>query len=51
MQNTGRFKGECKLAARYSLISHLVINTVSSRVLASSNYVMQILSSPSQRRC
>lgn len=42
------FDGECGKASRLDVILHLFINIIATAVLASSNFFMQILSSPSR---
>ena len=42
------FDGDCINASRLDIILHLFINTIATAVLASSNFFMQILSSPSR---
>lgn len=43
------FNGDCKLSTSINLILHLLVNIVSGVVLASSNFFMQVLNSPSRR--
>ncbi|KAK3329266.1 hypothetical protein B0H66DRAFT_17750 [Apodospora peruviana] len=42
------FTGNCNTASRTNLALHLLINAVSSAVLASSNFFMQVLAAPSR---
>ncbi|KAJ3575418.1 hypothetical protein NPX13_g4044 [Xylaria arbuscula] len=42
------FKGDCTTSSNLNLLLHLAINIFSTAVLASSNFFMQILSSPSR---
>ncbi|KAH6657589.1 hypothetical protein BKA67DRAFT_192664 [Truncatella angustata] len=43
------YEAECSYISRLNLSLHLLINLVSSGVLASSNFYMQVLSSPSRK--
>ncbi|KAL2066537.1 hypothetical protein VTL71DRAFT_2608 [Oculimacula yallundae] len=43
------FHGDCKVSARISTLAHLVINILSTLLLASSNLCMQLLASPTRR--
>ncbi|KAI1745794.1 hypothetical protein F4680DRAFT_465645 [Xylaria scruposa] len=42
------FEGDCTTSSNLNLVLHLVINILSTAILASSNFFMQILSSPSR---
>lgn len=42
------FDGNCAKARNLSLVSHLIINILSTLLLAASNYAMQVVSSPSR---
>ncbi|KAI0194239.1 hypothetical protein F4808DRAFT_474875 [Astrocystis sublimbata] len=42
------FEGSCTTSSRLNITLHLLINVVSTAVLASSNFFMQILSAPSR---
>src|SRR5438034_3247328 len=42
------FEGPCKQSRRLNLGLHLLINVVSSAILASANFFMQVLTSPSR---
>lgn len=42
------FDGPCDKASRINVILHLLINLLSTAILASSNFFMQVLSSPSR---
>ncbi|KAI0870866.1 hypothetical protein GGS24DRAFT_89163 [Hypoxylon argillaceum] len=42
------FQGDCNLSTELNLILHLLINIVSGGILASSNFFMQVLNSPSR---
>ncbi|OIW32319.1 hypothetical protein CONLIGDRAFT_642048 [Coniochaeta ligniaria NRRL 30616] len=42
------FKGDCQLSSRYNTWLHLAINTISSGVLASSNFFMQVMVAPTR---
>lgn len=42
------FKGDCDLSSRYNTWLHLVINAISSGVLASSNFFMQVMVAPTR---
>ncbi|KAK8009424.1 hypothetical protein PG991_011975 [Apiospora marii] len=46
--NTNLFEGSCDTSRHLNVALHLLINLVSSAVLASSNYFMQILNAPSR---
>lgn len=43
------FKGDCELSSRYNTWLHLAINTISSGVLASSNFFMQVMVAPTRK--
>ncbi|KAH8891223.1 hypothetical protein GQ53DRAFT_823855 [Thozetella sp. PMI_491] len=43
------FQGDCALSGRIDLLLHLLINILSTCVLASSNYFMQVLTSPTRQ--
>ncbi|KAI1116582.1 hypothetical protein F5Y14DRAFT_405839 [Nemania sp. NC0429] len=43
------FNGNCKSSTEINLLLHLLVNIVSGVVLASSNFFMQILNSPSRK--
>ncbi|KAI1120837.1 hypothetical protein F5Y10DRAFT_289156 [Nemania abortiva] len=43
------FSGNCDLSTRLNLILHLLVNIVSGVILASSNFFMQVLNSPSRK--
>lgn len=43
------FEGDCSKSARINFLLHMFLNIVSSAVLASSNFFMQVLSSPSRQ--
>ncbi|KAF3763462.1 hypothetical protein M406DRAFT_74077 [Cryphonectria parasitica EP155] len=43
------YQGDCTAASRINLVLHLFINVLSTCVLASSNFFMQILSAPSRK--
>ncbi|KAH7309646.1 hypothetical protein B0I35DRAFT_359414 [Stachybotrys elegans] len=47
--NTIIFRGNCDEANRTNLWLHLLLNIVSTCILASSNFFMQVLTSPSRR--
>ncbi|KAI0856839.1 hypothetical protein F4860DRAFT_491803 [Xylaria cubensis] len=42
------FEGPCTTSSTLSLFLHLLINTISGAILASSNFFMQVLSAPSR---
>ncbi|KAM7210200.1 hypothetical protein V8F06_014414 [Rhypophila decipiens] len=42
------YQGSCTDSGRLNLVLHLVINIISTAIIASSNYFMQVLSSPSR---
>lgn len=42
------FEGKCAKSTRLNLVLHLVLNILSSGILVSSNFFMQVLSSPSR---
>lgn len=43
------FSGDCTTSTRINLFLHLVINVISTLTIASSNFFMQILNSPTRR--
>ncbi|KAI1111268.1 hypothetical protein F5Y14DRAFT_464695 [Nemania sp. NC0429] len=43
------FAGNCTTSARLNLFLHFLINVISTAILASSNFFMQILNAPSRR--
>ncbi|PYI08291.1 hypothetical protein BO78DRAFT_74851 [Aspergillus sclerotiicarbonarius CBS 121057] len=52
-QNTGfvtqvMYEGSCALTKRWNLAIHLIINVLSTAILAASNYCMQSLVAPSR---
>ncbi|GAP88371.1 hypothetical protein SAMD00023353_2900400 [Rosellinia necatrix] len=42
------FEGNCDLSSKLNFVLHLLVNIISGVVLASSNFFMQVLSSPSR---
>ncbi|OTA86765.1 hypothetical protein M434DRAFT_147619 [Hypoxylon sp. CO27-5] len=42
------FEGDCESTSRLNLIFHLLLNILSTGILASSNYFMQVVSAPSR---
>lgn len=47
-RSTILFDGPCDKASRIDAILHLVVNVLSTAILASSNFFMQVVSSPSR---
>lgn len=45
------YQGNCTTASRIDSVLHVVINILSTLLLGASNYVMQILNSPTRDEC
>src|SRR5262245_57077854 len=43
------YEGDCSAVAKLSTITHVIINTLSTVILSSSNYCMQCLSAPTRQ--
>ncbi len=48
-QNTALYHGSCATAAQINIALHLIINIISTGLLASSNFFIQVLNAPSRR--
>lgn len=42
------YRGDCEKVERIALFAHLIINVLSSLMLAASNYMMQVLAAPTR---
>lgn len=49
ISSTKLFDGSCERASRMNTMLHLILNIVSTGILASSNFFMQIVTSPSRK--
>jgi hypothetical protein len=49
LSSTGLFEGSCERVSTLSTIYHIGLNIISTGILASSNFFMQIVSSPSRK--